>query len=201
MKRLMRAALAANATLFLSATPGIFAQNSASLGNPAGMAPNTPGIYEAHPDNKHPNTADQLFAHEAALGGRAEIQAGKLASHKAENAAVKEFAGKMVNEHSHGADRLADIIKPESYPHSAELDMDHRVMLDQLGKASGKSFDELYIRAQIMDHQKSVQLYEWIIGNGQDPRLQSYAMDTLPAIMRHLEMAKSILSQLTGSAP
>jgi putative membrane protein len=165
------------------------------------MAPNTPGVYEARPDNKQPNTSDQLFAHEASLGGRAEIQAGKLASRKAENAAVKEFAGKMVSEHSQAADRLADIMKPNSYPHSGDLDMDHKVMLDQLGKASGKSFDELYIRAQITDHQKTMQLYEWIIGNGEDPRLQTYAMDSLPAIMRHLEMAKSILSQLTGSAP
>ena len=57
------------------------------------------------------------------------------------------------------------------------------------------------MRGQVVDHQKTVQLYEWIIDNGQDPRLQSYAMDTLPAVMRHLEMAKALLSRLVGSAP
>ena len=46
-----------------------------------------------------------------------------------------------------------------------------------------------------------MQLYEWILANGQDTRLQGYAMETLPGVMRHLEMAKAILANLTGSPP
>jgi len=45
---------------------------------------------------------------------------------------------------------------------------------------------------------KTVQLYEWVIDNGEDPRLTRYAMDTLPSVMRHLELARSIQSQLTA---
>jgi len=177
------------------------AQNTGSAGNPAGLAPNTPGVFEARPDTRQPNTADTLFAHEASIGGQGEIQAAKLAAHKAQSQAVKDFAYRMVNEHSAAAERLSSLLKGGAYPASARLDTDHRVMLDQLGKASGKAFDEMYIRGQIVDHQKSVQLYEWIIGNGEDARLQGYAMDVLPSVMQHLEMAKGILAELTGSAP
>jgi putative membrane protein len=177
------------------------AQNTPSLGNPAGMAPDTPGVYDAHPDAKHPNTADQLFAHEATIGGAAEVQAGKLAGSKAQNQAVKDFANRMVKEHSSAGERLAAVMKNNPYPNSSPLDKDHRVEMDQLQKASGRAFDELYIRAQIIDHQRTAQLYEWIIDNGQDARLQQFAMDVLPTVLDHLEMAKALLSQLTGSAP
>jgi putative membrane protein len=177
------------------------AQNTGSIGNPAGMAPNTPGVYEAHPDTKKSNNADELFAREALMGGQAEVQAGKLAGHKGQSSAVKDFANRMVKDHSSAGERLNALLKGGTYPTSAQLDTDHRVIMDQLGKASGKAFDELYIRSQIVDHQKTAQLYEWIIDNGQDARLQSYAMDVLPVVMMHLEMAKGALAQLTGSAP
>jgi putative membrane protein len=177
------------------------AQNTSSLGNPAGMAPNTPGVYDAHPDTKHPNTADQVFTREATIGGEAEVQAGKLAARKGQDQAVKDFANRMVSEHSSAGERLGTLVKSAAYQAPTQLDMDHRVEMEQLQKANGKAFDELYIRAQIIDHQKTLQLYEWIIGNGQDARLQQFAMETLPTVMRHLEMAKAILANLSGSAP
>jgi putative membrane protein len=177
------------------------AQNPPPLGNPGGIAPDTPGVYEAHPQKDHPNTADALFAREASLGGAAEVDAAKLAAHKAQSASVKEFANLMVSDHSKANDKLRAAIGDNHIKTSAAPDMDHKVMLDQLNKASGKGFDELYIRGQVMEHQKTAQLYEWIIDSGQDPRLTEYAMQTLPAVLHHLEMAKSLQAQLTGSAP
>jgi putative membrane protein len=171
------------------------------VGNPAGMAPDTPGVYEARPDAQHPNTADLVFGHEAALGGMAEVDAGKLAARKAQNAAVKEFANHMVSDHTAANERLSALNKNNKVRAPGDLDKDHKVMLDQLGKTDGKAFDAAYIRGQVVDHQKAVQLYEWIIDNGQDPRVASYAMEALPTVMRHLEMAKSLQAQLTGSAP
>jgi putative membrane protein len=135
------------------------------------------------------------------VGGRAEVEAGKLAARKAQTPSVKDFANHMVSAHSSAGERLSALVKTDGYFAPSQLDMDHRVQMDQLQKATGKSFDELYIRAQIVDHQKSAQLYEWIIDNGQDPRLQSFAMDSLPAVLQHLESAKMILAQLAGSAP
>jgi putative membrane protein len=171
------------------------------IGNPAGMAPDTPGVFAARPAAEHPNTADLIFSHEAALGGMAEVNAGKLAARKGQSAAVKEFANRMVSDHTAAGERLTAVNKSNKVQAPPDLDKDHKVTLDQLGKADGKAFDVAYIRAQIVDHQKTAQLYEWIIDNGQDPRLVSYAMETLPSVLRHLEMAKSLQAQLTGSAP
>jgi putative membrane protein len=181
-------------------SPPAGAADPPPIGNPAGMAPDTPGVYEARPGAEHPNTADLIFAHAAAVGGMAEVNAGKLAARKAQSAAVKEFANRMVSDHTAAGDRLTGFNKNNKVP-PADLDKDHKVVLDQLGKIDNKDFDAAYIRAQVVDHQKTVQLYEWIIDNGQDPRLASYAIETLPTVMRHLEMAKNLQAQLTGSAP
>src|SRR3569833_2222018 len=171
------------------------------LGNPGGMAPETPGGYDVHPQKDHPNTPDGLFAREASLGGAAEVEAAKLAAHKAQSADVKNFANLMMSDHSKANDELRAVIGDNGIKTSAARDLDHKVMLDQLSQASGKGFDELYVRGQVMEHQKTAQLYEWIIDSGQDPRLTAYAMRILPAVLHHLEMARSLQAQLTGSAP
>jgi putative membrane protein len=171
------------------------------IGNPAGMAPDTPGVYEAHPDADHANAADAIFAHEATVGGMAEVNAGKLAARKAQSQDVKDFANRMVSDHSAAGDRLGALTKGGKAGRPADLDKDHKVMLEQLGKVDTRAFDAAYIRGQIVDHQRSAQLYEWIIDNGQDPKLASYAMETLPVVLRHLEMAKALQAKLTGSAP
>ena len=41
-------------------------------------------------------------------------------------------------------------------------------MREKLEKLSGPTFDVTYILAQIVDHQKTVQLLQWEIGQGQD---------------------------------
>jgi putative membrane protein len=192
-------ALAGIAVMALSGLAG--AADPPPVGNPAGAAPDTPGIYDAHPNPQHANTDDALFVREAALSGAAEVDVGKLAAHKAHSPAVKDFATVMVEDHGKANKQLATAASADGLALDSKPDMDHQVILDQLNKADVGSFDVLYIRGQVMEHQKAAQLYEWIIDNGQDPRLTRYAMDTLPIVLHHLEMAKVIQAQLTGSAP
>jgi putative membrane protein len=135
------------------------------------------------------------------LGGVAEADAAKLAAHKAQSSGVKDFANLMMSDHSKASDKLRAAIGDNGIKTSTTPDLDHKVMLDQLNQASGKGFDELYILGQVVEHRKAAQLYEWIIDSGQDPRLTEYAMQTLPVVLPHLEMAKSLQAQLTGSAP
>lgn len=188
-------------TLALLCGAATRADNPPPIGNPAGMAPDTPGVYEAHPMKNHPNTPDVVFAREASLGGAAEVDAARLAAHKTQDNGVKEFANLMISDHSNANEKLRGAMDANGFKVPATVDLDHKTMLEQLNKASGKGFDELYVRGQVVEHQKAAQLYEWIIDNGQDPRLTMYAMQTLPVILHHLEMAKSLQSQLTGSAP
>ena len=73
-------------------------------------------------------------------------------------------------------------------------------MRERLDKAQGNAFDRDYIRGQITAHQETAQLFEHEIGSGQDTRLKNFASQTLPVIMRHLEMAQRVNARLTGAA-
>ena len=75
--------------------------------------------------------------------------------------------------------------------------MDHQVMRSQLNGLKGGAFDQGYLRAQIMDHQKTAQLLEYEIGAGQSERIKSYAASTLPTVLDHLDHAQRLLAQLT----
>jgi putative membrane protein len=173
---------------------------AAQATNPAGAAPDTPDIETGHPPAAHANTADQLFIREVGLGGMAESQFGKLAAQKAQNPHVKEFARRMADDHGKGNIELTPLAHGAAVPLRKDLDLDHRVMRDELNRLSGAAFDAGYIRGQVREHQKTVQLLEWEIGSGQDAHIRSYAIHRLPLVMDHLEHAQALQAELTGSA-
>jgi putative membrane protein len=173
---------------------------TAQMGNPAGFAPDTrmqePGVPAAHQTNNQ----DRLFAQLAAAGGLAEVDFGKLAGTKAADPSVKEFAQAMVQDHSDANTKLKALADAAKIPLPDTLDADQKATRQKLDAAEGQAFDVAYIRAQIIDHQKTAQLLTWEIGSGEDAQLQRYAAATLPAVMKHLRMAQNIASALTGQA-
>src|SRR5882757_61262 len=65
------------------------------------------GATEAGPGTSQ--TSDQHFMKEAAEGGMAEVALGQLAADKASSPEVKEFAQRMVKDHSEANDQLKQI--------------------------------------------------------------------------------------------
>lgn len=173
----------------------------AQIGNPAGMSPSTPLSEPGKPAPHHPNTTDRLFVHLAGTGGMAEVEAGKLASSKAQNPAVSRFAKMMVDEHSKTNERLKALAGKADIPLPPGLDPDHKATLAKLETLSGAEFDRAYMHAQLIDHQKTVQILQWELSNGQDAHLQKLAAETLPGVLKHLEHAQAVMSELTGSVP
>lgn len=171
----------------------------AQIGNPAGWAPDTrleaPGV----PAPNQTNTQDRLFAQLIAAGGMAEVELGKLAAGKARSSTVKEFANRMVDDHTSANEKLTRIAGKSKIPLPTELDSDHRKIREDLEKRN-EGFDLAYMRAQVVDHQKAAQLLEWEIGFGQDAELQRFASETLPLVLHHLELARILAAELSGQA-
>jgi putative membrane protein len=176
-----------------------FAQQT---GNPAVSSPDSPKARDAPAPTNHPNTVDQIFTRQAVIGGMAEVDLGKLAAGRSQNEAVKRFARQMVDDHGKANERLVKIGKSNDalIPKSPERDPDVQAMRAQLEKLNGPQFDVAYISGQIGDHQKTAHLLEHEIGSGQDARLKAHAMETLPTVMHHLEMAQDVLASLTGAS-
>ena len=169
-------------------------------GNPAGMAPGTRQAAPGMPAPNQTNQNDRLFVAAATIGGNAEVALGQLAEQKGRAQAVKDFGHQMAADHGQANQRLSQLANAANIPQPGDLDEEHKAMRAQLDKLSGPEFDLAYIRAQIGDHQKTAQLFEWEIGSGQDPQLKEFAAQTLPVVLRHLQMASALQYELTAAA-
>jgi putative membrane protein len=174
---------------------------AAQIGNPAGVDPATPQSAPGVPAPHSTNTQDKLFAQLMAVGGLAEVEFGKLAEGKAESSSVKEFARRMVQDHSKANEHLETLAKQANIPLPGGLGPDETAMKYDLDRSSARSFDLAYMQGQLVGHQKAVILLQYEIGQGQNSELQKFAAESLPIVMGHLEMARTVMDELTGAAP
>lgn len=139
---------------------------------------------------------DRKFVEDAAIGGMAEVQFGQLATQRAQHQAVRDFGTTMVSDHTAANQRLMTIAATLGITPPDKLDFMHRHTSRKLSKAEGREFDEDYIKSQVKDHEKMIELMEDQIKNGQNTDLKQLATDLLPKLREHLQMAKSIETQL-----
>ena len=135
---------------------------------------------------------DAKFATSAANGGMAEVAAGELASQKAINAKVKEFATMMITDHGKANAELMEIAKKKNITLPAEPDADHQKMKADLAAKSASDFDKAYVDAMVDGHKKTISLFEDFVKNGKDADLKAFAEKTLPTIKGHLAEIEAI---------
>ena len=168
-------------------------------GNPAGVMPGTQS-HSGAPAANQPNLADRNFARAAAAGGLAEVELGRLAAHNGQSQDTRQFGQRMVNDHSKANEQLKELAAAASIPLPNAPGPEDEAIRERLDKMQGDAFDRNYIRSQVTAHQETVQLFEYEIGTGQDSQLKTFASQTLPVLMEHLEMAQTINARLTGAA-
>src|SRR3954468_16534897 len=104
--------------------------------------------------------SDEEFAQKAAGGGQAEVQLGQLASEKATNPKVKEFAQRMVSDHGQANQQLEQIAGNKKLDLPKMLPTEAQEEHDKLSKLSGAQFDKEYMRFMVEDHQKDVKEFQ-----------------------------------------
>jgi len=127
---------------------------------------------------------------EAAKGGMAEVELGKLAQDKASSDQVKNFGKRMVDDHSKANDELQTLAKNKNITLPSDLDPKDKALKDRLSKLSGAQFDRAYMSAMLHDHQKDVSEFKTESSNGKDPDVKAFASKTLPTLEDHLKLAQ-----------
>ena len=172
----------------------------AQMGNPGFWGADTrmekPGVPAPH----QTNNTDRLFAQLAAAGGMAEIEFARMAGGKSDAKRVKDFADLIARDHGDANAKLKALAENAKIPLPREITPDHKQAKERLDGLDGRDYDIAYIKAQIVEHQKTAQLLAWEIGSGEDAALQRFAADTLPKVMHHLSLAIEIHAELTGAA-
>jgi predicted outer membrane protein len=130
---------------------------------------------------------DADFAKNAAIGGMAEVQAGKLAVAYGSGDA-KTIGQQMVTDHTKMNMELTALAKSKGMALPASLDTTHTAMINDLSKTTGHGFDRKYLTGQVTEHQKTIALFQQEADHGTDPDLKALAAKALPELQQHLNM-------------
>jgi putative membrane protein len=144
--------------------------------------------------------ADRKFMMDAAEGGMAEVELGRLAASKGTDPDVKAFGQRMVDDHSKANDKLKTIATEEGVTLPTALKGEMKAMHGKLSKASGAEFDKMYMSHMVKDHVKDVKEFEKESTSGKDADVKQFAADTLPTLREHLQMAQTTATKVGATA-
>jgi len=138
------------------------------------------------------NSTDSDFLKSAAKGGTAEVELGKMAALKASDPKVKEFANRMVRDHSKANSELSKLAasKGLDLPSGKGISNDASAM--HLKMVSGKDFDSTYVKMMVDDHKEDVAAFEKAASESTDPDVKGFASKILPTLKHHLEMIEKL---------
>jgi len=168
------------------------AQDSNSKKDTSGMMSSVDTTAKVSGEVMKVDKDDADFAVKAANGGMAEVQLAQLAQQKATSTDVKEFAAKMITDHSKANDKLMAIAKQKNITLPAALGTDEQKIMADLSKKTGKDFDKAYVDAMVKDHDEDVKLFSDEAKDAKDADLKSFAGTTLPTLKEHQSMIKAI---------
>ncbi len=135
---------------------------------------------------------DLRFVMNAAKGGVAEVDFGKLAAERSSDQRVKDFGNRMVKDHSQANEELGKVASSKGFTVPTAMAANDKRMYDRLSHLSGATFDRDYMQMMVRDHEKDVKDFEKESRDGKDADVRSFASKTLPTLKEHLEMARSI---------
>jgi putative membrane protein len=169
--------LASSIVFFASAAFAQSVPEKAGVNSALGIAPKT-----------------QDFVTLAAQSDMLEIESSKLALTKADSAKTKQFADKMIKDHTATSTELKSLVAGGKVAASLPptLDKAHQEKLDKLNKLTGRDFTNEYDNMQVAAHKDAVSLFERYSKEGDNAELKAFAAKHLPHLQEHLKMAQAL---------
>jgi putative membrane protein len=143
-------------------------------------------------------TKQDNFWMEAAQGGMAEVMLGNLALQKSPNEEVKKLAQMLVTDHTKTNDELKTLAESKNVTLPTDVNAKQKALLARLNRLSEETFDKEFVKAIIRDHEADVKLFQKQADSGTDQDVKTFAVNTLPTLKAHLEMAKNISDNMKG---
>jgi putative membrane protein len=162
---------------------------------PNGSQPGTRPIEQ--PDSTQANSLDhsmmdKAFVRKALEGGLAEVQLGQLALQKSQNSDVKQFAQKMVDDHTQLGDQMKIVaakvdVKPPTSPSKKD-----KALITKLEALNGPDFDKMYLKTMVKDHQQDEKEFKEEAQMATIPDVKEAATVGEHVINQHLHMIEQI---------
>lgn len=139
---------------------------------------------------------DRLFMEKAAAGGLLEVDLGNAVKDKAQDPQVKDFASKMVTDHSKANDELKSLMSQKGLSAPTDVPAKDKAQADKIQAKSGADLDKAYMSDMVKDHNKDVKEFQMEAKNGNDPDVKAFAAKTLPTLEEHQKLANDVAQKV-----
>lgn len=135
---------------------------------------------------------DKAFVAKALQGGLTEVQLGQLTLQKSQNQQVKEFAQKMVDDHTRLGEQMKPVAQQLGVKVPDEPSKKDRQLIEKMQSLSGSAYDQAYLKDMVKDHKQDLSEFQAEASNGQDPNVKDAAAQGSKVIAQHLQMAQQL---------
>jgi len=182
--------------ILLSASLGV-AQAGQQPSGPAGQTPgqNNPAMdsqMNAMNASGQPSPTDKMFVKKALQGGMAEVQLGQLTLQKSNNDQVKQFAQRMIDDHTKLGDEMRPVAQQLGVSDPNGVSKKDKSTMAKLQALSGPAYDEAYIRDMVKDHKQDLRDFQTEASSGQDQTVKDAANQGSKVIAQHLQMIQQL---------
>lgn len=144
--------------------------------------------------------ADRRFIEQAAASGLHELQAAQLATTRATDPAVKDYAAMLAQHHGSANSELSQLAATLGVELPSAPPRAMRNELERLGKRTGAEFDREFVREiGIKEHERDIKRFQSASKDVKEPQLKAWIDKTLPVLQQHLAAAQR-LPQAGGEA-
>lgn len=145
---------------------------------------------------------DPQIASIVVAANQVDIDAGKLAVKTSHTKDVKDFAQRMITDHTGVNKSAVDLVTklkvtPEDNPTSQSLKSGGEENLKNLKTLNGAAFDKAYVDHEVAYHEQVLDAVDKVlIPNATNAELKALLVQVRPAFVAHLEHAKRIQASL-----
>lgn len=164
--------------------------NSGSTTMPGGVGANSAAN---RADASKLARADSGMLTDLVEANRAEVEAGKLALEKSQNADIKKYAQMMVDDHTKALGEIESLAQSKNVKLPDGIGAVHKTKEVALKALTGNTFDAQYAkRAGMGDHESTLKLLKKIQADSKDADFKALATKMVPTVEHHLDMAKAL---------
>lgn len=138
---------------------------------------------------------DAQIAHIAVIANQIDVDYGKLALKKSDNAEVQQFAKTMINDHQAIIEQATALAKklgvtPENNDVSKSLMNQQKAMVNTLENTDKKNFTKVYIDNEVAYHRAVIDAVKnTLIPQTENAELKGTLEKVMPLLEHHLQMA------------
>lgn len=138
---------------------------------------------------------DQNIMRELTQANLAEIEAGKIALSQSKNDQVRNFAQKMIDDHTQAQRDLEQLAQSKGMTLPTEANNKHKAAAKKLSALEGDKFDKQYMsQGGMRDHRDTHKLLQRAQTRATDPELKELVTRMEPIVSQHMTMAQDVSS-------